>query len=160
MIVGYINLIVFVALIYFFSRKKMRSFFAGQREDLEKSMKTAAQNLEKIEAEYLEIKSKVDDLDRIVGEIRDNTTYDIDKESRKIRAEADAFIEKLKKDAEMRMDQSYEKAKKQIESELLEIALAKAEQRLESRLENEDQAWTSQMLQSEAQNVGTKNYAS
>ena len=156
-----LNLILLLGLIFFFTRKKLSQFFKSQKTELEQTMAEAAEDLKQIEADHAEIKSKVEDLDGIISKLREEAVYDLDREKRKVKEETEAFAEKLRRDSELRMKQSFEKAIRQVERELLEIAMARSEQKLESKMKDEDPAWTAEMIQGESgENAGTSNYAS
>lgn len=156
-----INLVLLIGIIVFFSRKKLSSYFSNQRFELEKSMKTAVKDLEAIQAEYEDIKEKTDHLETHLQEMRDDARYSLDREIRKIKDESQAFVEKFSKDAALRMNHSFDEAKRTVEKELIEIAVAAARVKLASRFEKVDEEWTQQMLQSTKIAGGEKNnYAS
>lgn len=159
-----LNIIIFVAIIYFASRSKVRAYFSNQRADLEQTMSKAAEDLDRIQSEYNEIKEKVANLDAIMTEIREEAGYALDRELRKIRENTSTYLDKLQKDTDRKMTQNLDKARHQIEEELIEIAVAAARRKLESKLssnKNLDQEWTEAMVNSAAaHSVGEKNYAS
>jgi len=149
------------AVIILVRRKKIHGFFKSQREQLEHSMKFAAEGLEKIEAEYKEIKSKVDQLEQNIIEVKNAAEEDLERELQKIKKDTEQFVEKIQTDFELRMSQASHKAKKLIETELVEIGMAKAKLKLESLMKTQNKEWTNQMLQSElSQSSGNKTYAS
>ncbi|PIR22109.1 MAG: hypothetical protein COV44_10065 [Deltaproteobacteria bacterium CG11_big_fil_rev_8_21_14_0_20_45_16] len=154
-----INLFVLMAVIYFLSRKKLHTYFQTQREKIESNMKSAEADLAKVKDEYDSIREKVNQLNSHIGTLREDAGRDLDREAKKIKRETEIFIEKLRRDSELKVNQSYNQAKRDIESELLEIAMAKAKMKIEDRMDKKGDQWIAQVLQAETVE-GTKNYAS
>lgn len=156
------NLLLLLGILFFFSRKKLANYFFAQKEDLQRSMKSAAEGFEKIQSEYEEIKDRVENLGAQLQEIRDEAGYSLERERRRIKSETEAYIDKLQKDTDQKMDQAFENSRRQIERELLEIAMAAARTRLESKMTKAGVEWANDMIHSaeEQQKAKAKNYAS
>jgi len=122
-------------------------------------MKSAEADLAKVREEYDMIRKKVDQFSSHIGTLREDASQDLDREARKVKRATEIFIEKLRRDTDLKMNQSYDQAKRDIEGELLEIAMAKAKMKIEDRMDKKGDQWITQVLQAEAAE-GTKNYAS
>lgn len=160
MIFTIINFLILAGLVYFFSRKKINAYFAGQRQALERQIQSAAEELQEVEAEYEKISKKMDSLDDTIAGIRRDAENEIEHETRKIRESTDEFVSKMKQDLESRIEQETQKAKRQIEQELLSKALEQAEVELRSKMRSENESWTQQMMSTESDSSGKENYAS
>lgn len=143
-----INLIILIAAIFFLSRKTIHAYFYRQRKNLEKEMEQAASGLEKIQREYDEISSKVENLDYHLKEVRRQAQKDLEKEGEKVRQDAESFVNKIGKDTDVRVQTEMERARKQFEQKLIARAIENAEVELRSRMKKDDIAWTTEMLQS------------
>ncbi len=159
-----INIAILLGVVYFFLRKKATAYFATQRDELERDMKKAASELQKIETEYLEVSKKLSELDTQLQLMREQNEESIRRESEKLKKDSELFVQKISRDAELRMDREAEKISQEFKKELVEAALASARAELSSKLLKHDETWTvkmvSDVLAAEKAGGERANYAS
>lgn len=141
-----INIGILLVIVFIFLRRAMTNYFKQQREDLERTMKRAAAELEKIESEYAKVHERMQNLDLQLEEMRKLAEQSIQKESERVRRESEEYVEKLSRDAHLRMDQEVEKTKRLFQRELVDAAMASARAELSAKLLKQDEAWTSKTV--------------
>jgi len=155
------NLVFLLAIIVWFGRKAINAFFKNQREDLESKMKSAAEGLQKIEAEFDEMDTRLKQLDETLGQMRKDSAKDLEKEAAKVKGETEDFVKKLFRDNNFKMEQIVEKTKREFEAELLEASLSGTRDELIGRNAKQDEEWTQATLEKAASpEDGKREYAS
>lgn len=154
-----INFLLLVAIVGFFAKKLLDKYFKQQREDLQSQMQSAAADYEKIQQEYELMKDKLQRLEQDLLTAKKDSESSIKTEAEKLKRETDQFISKLSSDLELKLAQETERTKDDFSNRLISEAFALARESLSARLMKEDEAWTSQLVQSELPQ-GKKNYAS
>ncbi|MBS3757638.1 MAG: ATP synthase F0 subunit B [Desulfobacterales bacterium] len=133
------NFVVLLALLIFLLRKPVSQFLGGrikgiqeQLDDLEVKKKAAEQKL----AEYNDRLAKLsEEEEQIIEQYRQQG-----KAAReKILEAAEASAAKLEEQARRTIDHEFNQAKKQLETEVLEKAIAKAEDKLRKGITEDDQ---------------------
>ena len=133
------NFAVLLALLIFLLRKPAAQFLNGrikgiqeQLEDLEEKKKAAEKKL----ADYNERLAKLtEESEQIIAQYKQQG----EAAREKILQEAEAAAKKLEEQARRTIDHEFNQAKKQLETEVLEKAIAKAEDKLKSRITDADQ---------------------
>ena len=133
------NFGVLLALLIFLLRKPAAQFLNGrikgiqeQLEDLEEKKKAAEKKL----ADYNERLAKLtEESEQIIAQYKQQG----EAAREKILQEAEAAAKKLEEQARRTIDHEFNQAKKQLETEVLEKAIAKAEDKLKSRITDADQ---------------------
>ena len=133
------NFAVLLALLIFLLRKPAAQFLNGrikgiqeQLEDLEEKKKAAEKKL----ADYNERLAKLtEESEQIIAQYKQQG----EAAREKILQEAEAAATKLEAQARRTIEHEFNQAKKQLETEVLEKAIAKAEDKLKSRITDADQ---------------------
>ena len=133
------NFAVLLALLIFLLRKPAAQFLNGrikgiqeQLEDLEEKKKAAEKKL----ADYNERLAKLtEESEQIIAQYKQQG----EAAREKILQEAEAAATKLEAQARRTIEHEFNQAKKQLETEVLEKAIAKAEDKLKRRITDADQ---------------------
>jgi len=157
-----LNVVILLGAVLWVLNKKMKAFFAAQREDLSRQMKTAAAELERIEKEYQEAAKKLENLQAHLADLKTQSEVSLKKEAARVKQDTESFVLKLQKDSEMRISQDLEKTKRTFQKDLVEAAMASARAELNSKLMKQDEAWTAKMVSEvlAAEKGERANYAS
>ena len=141
-----INVAILLLLVFWFLKKKMQMYFQQQRDDLDRSMKLAAAEYEKIEGEFKGMEERIKNLDSQLADMRKNNEAAIQKDIQRLRSDAEALTQKMASETEQRMDRELEKTKEIFTSDLIEAALAGARAELNSKMLKQDESWTVKMV--------------
>jgi F0F1-type ATP synthase membrane subunit b/b' len=156
-----INLIILLTIIFLAARKKIRTAFQQQHDDFQKKLKAANQEFEATQAAYLELKTEFDQLSQRLDEMRQTSMREIENESQRIDSEAERQIEHMIQEGESRIRIEGEKARAQLESELLDSALVTARTIVAQEVATKESEWMQGILgPNSSVKEGRKNYAS
>ena len=133
-----LDFIVLVVFLYWMLAEKIKTFFIDRRQEIKDSMENAAK--QKIEAEknYREYSEKIDkasqEIDGIIEMIKSQGVA----EKQKIIDDAGKVAQKIKEDAQARIEQEFNKASNQLRAEAVELSVQMAEEILKKNITAQD----------------------
>lgn len=122
-------------------------------------MQEASAELEKARLEYEAMKDKFDRLEQDLALARKEAENSLINESKRIQDDTEQFAKKLSQDFQQKLIHEEELAKIQLKDKILDEAFQMAKANLASRMQKDDAAWTSAVIQKQSAS-GKKNYAS
>lgn len=132
------NFAILVGLIYWLLRNKVKEFFIGRRVDIRTSLEEAVAAKEEAEKKFKEYSDKLDKATDEIDGISDMIRAQGLTEKEKIIESARISAEKMKKDAEAKIEQDFKKAKSELRAEASELAIEMAEEILKRNIKEED----------------------
>ncbi|MBN1663259.1 MAG: ATP synthase F0 subunit B [Deltaproteobacteria bacterium] len=133
-----LNFVILAGFLYWLVGNKIKEFFVGRSADIKTSLAEAIAAKEEAEMKYKELSDK---LDKATGEITDIS--DMIKaqglaEKERIIEDAKKAADKLKEDAQRRVEQEFNKASNQLRAEAVALSLQIAEDILKKNVTIED----------------------
>jgi len=132
------DFVVLIGVLYWLLRDKIKGFFAGRRADIKTSLEEAAAAKEEAENKFREYSARLDEAAEKITEISEMITKQGLAEKEKIIENARISSEKMKKDAEARMEQDLKTARSQLRAEAVELSVQMAEEILRKNIEKDD----------------------
>ena len=133
-----VNFLILIGALYWLLAKKVKAFFAGRREGIRTALAEAVTAREEAEKKFREYAAK---LDKATGEI-DEITRMIQAqgltEKERIIEDARKAAEKMKEDAQARMEQEFNKASQQLRIEAVRLSTQMAEGLLRKNIRADD----------------------
>jgi F-type H+-transporting ATPase subunit b len=135
-----VNLIIFLALLYFLLRKPAREFFTQRFKSVRETLERAAREKETALAKMAEIDTRLARLDTELAEIKSQAQQEAQAERERLKAETERDLERIRVTAQREV----EAAKQIAMADLREYAATKsvelAEQIIRKELTSEDDA--------------------
>ena len=154
-----INVALLFGVLFFFLKRMLDQHFKKEREDLQLKMQEASEELEKARLEYQAMKDKFDRLEQDLALARKEAENSLINESKRIQDDTEQFAKKLSQDFQQKLMHEEELARTQLKDKILDEAFQMAKANLASRMQKDDAAWTSAVIQKQTAS-GKKNYAS
>ncbi|OPY05132.1 MAG: ATP synthase subunit b [Syntrophaceae bacterium PtaB.Bin038] len=132
------NFLVLMGILYWLMWKKMKSFFAGRRENIKASLEEAEVVKADAEKKFREYDEKIKKAEEEIQGIAAMIRAQGEEEKKRIIADAGRAAEKMKEDAKARMEQELKKAKNELRLEASELAVQMAEDILKKKVTKED----------------------
>lgn len=154
-----INVALLFGVLFFFLKRMLDQHFKKEREDLQLKMQEASAELEKARLEYQAMKDKFDRLEQDLALARKEAENSLINESKRIQDDTEQFAKKLSQDFQQKLMHEEELARTQLKDKILDEAFQMAKANLASRMQKDDAAWTSAVIQKQTAS-GKKNYAS
>lgn len=154
-----INVALLFGVLFFFLKRMLDQHFKKEREELQLKMQEASAELEKARLEYEAMKDKFDRLEQDLALARKEAENSLINESKRIQDDTEQFAKKLSQDFQQKLIHEEELAKIQLKDKILDEAFQMAKANLASRMQKDDAAWTSAVIQKQSAS-GKKNYAS
>lgn len=132
------NFVILVGFLYWLLGSRIKDFFVGRREGIRSSLQEAQAAKEEAEKKYKELSDK---LDKATGEINDISEMIQAQglaEKERIIEDAKKAADKIKEDAERRIEQEYNKAINQLRAEAVALSINIAEEILKKNITAED----------------------
>lgn len=133
-----VNLVILLAVLVFFARKPIQTFFAERRQQIGTDLDDAAKLLEKAEARYAEWQRKLIDLDSELEQIKTDSHRRAQDDRELILAEAQASAERIHKNAVATIEQELRRAQAELRQEAALLATEIAERILSEKIEQGD----------------------
>lgn len=133
-----INFIMFLFLLYFFSRKQVRDFFFSRKNELARGIEEGKKQKEEAEKIYTEAIEKKEKLDKDIKELVENTVKEAEKNAQKIIENAKEMAEKIKAESKKIVQGEVQKAKAELMTEVSEIVRKRSEEILREKVLPED----------------------
>jgi ATP synthase, F0 subunit b len=132
------DFIVLVGFLYWLLAAKIKEFFVGRRKEIKESLENAAKQKTEAEKKYREYSEKIDkaslEIDGIFEMIKEQGFA----EKQKIIDDAKKVTEKMKQDAQARIEQELQKASSQLRIEAVQLSVQMAEQILKRNITEKD----------------------
>ena len=133
-----INFIIFVGLAYWLFKDRIKEFFSGRRADIKLSLEEAMAAKEEAEKKFKEYSAKLDKATEEINEISEMIRAQGLAEKEKIIENAKITAERMKDDAQSRIEQETKKAKSQLRAEAVELSIQMAEEILKKNVSKKD----------------------
>lgn len=135
-----INFVLLIAILYFAMRKaNAGEFFRGRREAIRKKLEELRKGKEEAEQRYRELERKLKEFEAKKAEIIEQFKEEGLAEKEKIIAEAKERAEQMIAQAELTVQREIQGAKKQLQTELFDIAARKAQEIIVREIKEKDQ---------------------
>jgi len=132
------NLLLLLAVLFYFVRKPLQNFFAERRGQIQGDLDEAAGLLEAAETRYAEWQSKLAEVEQEIETIANEGRERAEREAEAILSDAQATAERIHRDAASAAAQELRRAQVQLRSEAAQLATEMAERILEERLVDPD----------------------
>ena len=133
-----VNAVLIIGFFFLFLAPKIKSFFAGRRQEIKESLESTAVQKADAEKQYREYAEKIDkaslEIDGIFEMIKAQGVV----EKQKIIEDATKVAEKMKEDAQARLEQELKKASGQLRSEAVLLSVQVAEEILKKNITTQD----------------------
>ena len=133
-----LDVIILVGLLYWMLAAKIKEFFVGRRQDIKDSMENAKKEKTEAEKKYREYSEKIDKASHEIDGIIDMIKAQGVAEKQKIIEDAGKVAQKMKEDAQARIDQEFNKASYQLRSEAVSLSVVMAEEILKKNITAKD----------------------
>jgi F-type H+-transporting ATPase subunit b len=132
------DFIVLVGFLYWLLAAKVKEFFVGRRKDIKESLENAAKQKNEAEKKYREYSEKIDKASLEIDSIFEMIKEQGFAEKQKIIDDAKKVAEKMKRDAQARIEQELQKASSQLRIEAVQLSVQMAEQILKRNITEKD----------------------
>jgi F-type H+-transporting ATPase subunit b len=133
-----LNAVIIAGFLVWMLAPKIKDFFAGRRQDIKESLESTAVQKADAEKQYREYAEKIDkaslEIDGIFEMIKAQGVV----EKQKIIDDAGKVAEKMKEDAQTRIEQELQKASGQLRSEAVALSVQMAEEILKKSITAQD----------------------
>ena len=117
---------------------KIKSFFAGRRQEIKESLESATVQKAEAEKQYREYAEKIDKASQEIDGIFEMIKAQGVVEKQKIIEDATKVAQKMKEDAQARIEQELKKASGQLRNEAVVLAVQMAEEILKKNITAQD----------------------
>jgi F-type H+-transporting ATPase subunit b len=117
---------------------KIKSFFAGRRQEIKESLESATVQKAEAEKQYREYAEKIDKASQEIDGIFEMIKAQGVVEKQKIIEDATKVAQKMKEDAQARIEQELKKASGQLRSEAVVLSVQMAEEILKKNITAQD----------------------
>ncbi|MEE8475864.1 MAG: ATP synthase F0 subunit B [Myxococcota bacterium] len=129
-----LNLAILLAVLFYFGRKPIRSFFVERRGQIREELERAAKMKAEAEERYAQWQRRLVDLDTELESIRAAARERAEIERDRILTEAEAAAERVRADAHAAVEQELRRAREQLRREAADLAIELAAQRLREQI--------------------------
>ena len=133
-----LDFVLLVGFLYWLLAEKIKIFFVGRRQEIKDSMENAAKEKTEAEKKYREYSEKIDKASHEIDGIIDMIKAQGVAEKQKIIEDADKVAQKMKEDAQARIEQEFNKASYQLRSEAVQLSVQMAEEILKKNITAQD----------------------
>jgi len=133
-----LDFIILVGFLYWLLAAKIKTFFVGRRQEIKDSMENAAKQKTEAEKKYREYSEKIDKASQEIDGIIEMIKAQGVAEKQKIIEDADKVAQKMKEDAQARIEQEFNKASYQLRSEAVQLSVQMAEEILKKNITAQD----------------------
>ena len=133
-----VNAVLIIGFLVWMLAPKIKSFFAGRRQEIKESLESTAVQKADAEKQYREYAEKIDKASLEIDGIFDMIKAQGVVEKQKIIEDATKVAEKMKEDAQARLEQELKKASGQLRSEAVLLSVQMAEEILKKNITTQD----------------------
>ncbi len=134
-----INFLIIAFVIVRFGKEPLRKFLSGRSQEIDREFKTANRLKEDAEQEYQEILAEVSRVDEQIAELCRVIESQGEMQKKRILEEANATAQRLIAEAEAHVDFELRKARHHLKDELVDMAIALAEEKIRKKISRKDQ---------------------
>ena len=131
------NFVVLVGFLYWFLAKKIKEFFFERRQSIKATIDEKVAEKEETEKKFREYSAKLDKATEEISNIFELIKSQGTVEKEKIIEDAKKAAEKMKEDAQTRMEQEFKAAKNQLRAEAAKLSVEMAEEILKKNITQE-----------------------
>lgn len=133
-----INLVALIAVLVYVGRKPIREFFDGRRSEIRGNIDRSAALLADAEARVAEWNGRMARLDAELDEIRRSARERAESERERILADASRSAERIRRDAELAVEQETARARAKLRDEATQLAIELAGDLLRQHVSDTD----------------------
>jgi F-type H+-transporting ATPase subunit b len=133
-----VNFVIFVGFLYWLLGNKVKEFFVERRENIKTTLSAALAAKEEAEKKYKELSEKLDKATGEIADISEMIKAQGIAEKERIIEDAKKAAEKMKEDAQRRVEQEFKKASNQLRAEAVALSIEVAEDILKKKITPED----------------------
>jgi len=133
-----INTIALLALLMYFLKKPLVSFFSERRASIARDLQEAKEQRARAESQIKEYQRKIADMEKELERMRAELTKSAESESQKVVANAERMAAAIVDAARLTADQEVRKAKAALKHEAVELAMGMAEALIRDRITDGD----------------------
>jgi len=133
-----INSAIIIGFLAWMLAPKIKSFFAGRRQEIKESLESTATQKVDAEKQYREYAEKIDKASLEIDGIFDMIKAQGVVEKQKIIEDANKVAQKMKEDAQARLEQELKKASGQLRTEAVALSVQMAEEILKKNITAQD----------------------
>ncbi len=134
-----LNFTVLVIAVFFIAKKPVAQFFSSRAKSIEDEINELEQKKADAEKKLAEYQAKFKNLDQESKQIVEDYIKQGEEAKTRILAEAEAQAEKLEDMAKRNIEQEFKTAKANLQQEIVEKAMEKAEEVITASISSEDQ---------------------
>ena len=135
-----INLLLALGVILYFARLPIRTHMAERRQNIEAGIEAARRQLAEAERQLAECNERMSSLDHEVAEIRRTVREQAENERERLLADARAAAERIRRDANIAVEQESRRAREELRNEAAEMAVRLAADLLKRQVTDSDRA--------------------
>ena len=132
------NATIIIGFLTWLLAPKIKSFFAGRRQEIKESLENATVQKAEAEKQYREYAEKIDKASQEIDGIFEMIKAQGVVEKQKIIEDATKVAQKMKEDAQARIEQELKKASGQLRSEAVVLSVQMAEEILKKNITAQD----------------------
>jgi F-type H+-transporting ATPase subunit b len=133
-----LNAVIIIGFLFWLLASKIKSFFAGRRQEIKESLDNAASQKAEAEKQYREYAEKIDKASAEIEGIFEMIKAQGVAEKQRIIEDAQKVAAKMKEDAQARIEQELSKASAQLRSEAVALSIQMAEEILKRNITAQD----------------------
>jgi F-type H+-transporting ATPase subunit b len=133
-----LDFVILVGFLYWLLADKIKIYFVGRRQEIKDSMENAAKQKTEAEKKYREYSEKIDKASQEIDGIIEMIKAQGVAEKQKIIEDAGKVAQKMKEDAQARIEQEFNKASYQLRSEAVQLSVQMAEEILKKNITAKD----------------------
>lgn len=133
-----LNAVIIIGFLVYLLAPKIKSFFSGRRQEIKESLETTAAQKADAEKQYREYAEKIDKASLEIDGIFEMIKAQGIVEKQKIIEDAEKVAQKMKEDAQARIEQELKKASGQLRGEAVALSIQMAEEILKRNITAQD----------------------
>ncbi|MDD4091844.1 MAG: ATP synthase F0 subunit B [Smithellaceae bacterium] len=133
-----VNAVLIIGFLVYLLAPKIKSFFAGRRQEIKESLENATVQKAEAEKQYREYAEKIDKASQEIDGIFEMIKAQGVVEKQKIIEDAHKVAQKMKEDAQARIEQELKKASGQLRTEAVALSVQMAEEILKKNITKQD----------------------
>lgn len=134
-----INFVIFVALVVRFGGRPIGDFFSSRRTEIQAGLAEGKRLKAEAEATKAEYEARMTALDQELASLREEIVRSGEKERDRLKAEAEARAARMRRDAELAIEQRVNQLRHDLTAETMTAALAAAKDLIRDQMTPDDQ---------------------
>lgn len=133
-----VNFTILIGVLYWLLGKKVKEFFAGRREGIQKALAEAVTAREEAQRKFQEYDAKLTKATGEIEQISEVIKSQGSAEKERLIEDAKKASEKMREDARARMEQEFSKASRELQMEAVRLSTRMAEELLKKNIRTDD----------------------